>query len=156
MKVQHGFTLTELLVAMVVGITIILGAGQLFLSTFHTFKQVDALGRQQEALVYTATTVADKLRRRGAVDDSGEALFRLQCVALETVCRCTVQNMQASQPLVSFNKPGKGHCDRSEALGTPENHSGSANVVVLPLGPGGRDVRFYIAHRDRVLGQRNE
>lgn len=156
MNVQRGFTLTELLVAMAIGMVIILGAGQLFLSTFHTFRQVDALGRQQEALIYTATTVASTLRRSGSVDANEEPLFRLQCSYQEPVCRCTVQDMQAAQPLVSFNQPGDGPCAKSEALGTPENSSAGVSVVALPLGPGGRDVRFHVAHRNHVLRLHNE
>lgn len=141
---------------MAIGMTIILGAGQLFLSTFHTFRQVDALGRQQEALIYTATTVASTLRRSGSVDANGEPLFRLQCTTQASGCRCTVQDMQEAQPLVSFNQPGDGHCVKNTALGKPENGNVSVSVVALPLGPDGREVRLHVAHRNRVLELHND
>ncbi|WP_249977508.1 PilW family protein [Vreelandella olivaria] len=151
MDVQRGFTLTELLVALVISVTVILGAGQLFLSALITFRQVDALGRQQEALVYTSAMLADALRRRHAVNDSGESLFHLRCIRLETACRCTVQDMQAAQPLVSFDKPGSAVCERDEPLGRVDG-SGGISVVSLPLGPQGREVSFYVTHRGSVLG----
>ncbi|WP_399498923.1 PilW family protein [Streptomyces sp. P17] len=49
---QSGFTLVELMVAMAIGTLITLGAGQLFLTTFQTFKKVDELSRKQESLVF--------------------------------------------------------------------------------------------------------
>lgn len=154
MDEQRGFTLTELLVALVVGMVVILGAGQLFLSTFQTFRQVDALGRHQEALVYAATTVTDTIRQQGAVDSSGVPLFRLQCVALDDSCRCTVQDVQEAQPLVTFDYIASGAaisvgCERDEALGAPA--SDGVSVVSLPLGRQGGNIDFYVTHRASVL-----
>ena len=53
---QKGFTLVELMVAMTIGTVIILGAGQLFLTTFQTFRTVDALSRKQESLILLEST----------------------------------------------------------------------------------------------------
>ena len=44
MKRNNGFSLVELMVALVVGLIIILGAGQLFLTVFQTSRQVETLG----------------------------------------------------------------------------------------------------------------
>lgn len=54
-KLQQGFSLVELMVAMAIGTVIILGAGQLFLITFQTFKTVDELSRKQESLIFRQT-----------------------------------------------------------------------------------------------------
>ena len=43
---QSGFTLVELMVAMAIGTVIILGAGQLFLTTFQTFDKVRDLSNE--------------------------------------------------------------------------------------------------------------
>ncbi|MWJ29035.1 prepilin-type N-terminal cleavage/methylation domain-containing protein [Halomonas sediminis] len=60
---QKGFTLVELMVAMVIGTIIVLGAGQLFLTTFQTFRQVDELSRKQETLIFAANTLVRSIRR---------------------------------------------------------------------------------------------
>ncbi|MDP3535341.1 MAG: prepilin-type N-terminal cleavage/methylation domain-containing protein [Halomonas sp.] len=60
---QKGFTLVEVLVAMVIGLVVILGSGQLFLATLSTFRQVDELGRKQDAVVFAAHTLAASYRR---------------------------------------------------------------------------------------------
>ncbi|WP_434983296.1 PilW family protein [Vreelandella zhaodongensis] len=149
MDVQRGFTLTELLVALVVGMVVILGAGQLFLSTFHTFRQVDTLGRHQETLLYATTTVTDTIRKQGATDASGAPLFRLQCVVIDSGCRCTVQDMQAAQPLATFDYSAGAGCERDEPLGAPATNG--VSVVSLPLGRQGGDVDFHVTHRAAVL-----
>ncbi|AVI61546.1 PilW family protein [Halomonas sp. GFAJ-1] len=151
MDVQRGFTLTELLVAMVISSVVILGAGQLCLSTFHVFRQIDTLGRQQEALIYTAATIADTLRSHHAIENDEEALFRLQCDTVEPLCRCTVQDMQAAEPLVTFVKLGGGQCERTQSLGIAEPSNSVMSVVTLPLGPEGRDIYFHITHRNSIL-----
>lgn len=149
MDVQRGFTLTELLVAMAIGMVVILGAGQLFLSTFHTFKQVDQLGRNQEALLYAATSITDTLRRHGATDSNGAPFFRLQCVVIESGCRCTVQDMQEAQPLVTFDYDAGASCERDEPLGAPATNG--VSVVSLPLGRQGANIDFHVTHREAVL-----
>ncbi|WP_447554093.1 PilW family protein [Vreelandella sp. EE22] len=146
---QRGFTLTELLVALALGSLLVIGAGQLLLSSFRTFDQVDRLGRQQEALVYTATTLASRLRRQGAFDDQGEALFHLSCNGYPGECRCTVQDMAVAQPLVSFDKRGEGACFRDEPLG--ETSREGTLRVSLPLGPKGREVAFHVTPRQDAL-----
>lgn len=60
---QRGFTLVEVMVAMAIGTVIILGAGQLFLTTFQTFRAVDAVSRKQEALVFAVNTLTQAARK---------------------------------------------------------------------------------------------
>lgn len=60
---QSGFTLVELMVAMAIGTVIILGAGQLFLTTFQTFKKVDELSRKQETVVFATTSLVSAYRK---------------------------------------------------------------------------------------------
>ena len=62
---QKGFTLVELMVAMAIGTVIILGAGQLFLTTFQTFRTVDELSRKQENLIFIAQRVSSEIRQNG-------------------------------------------------------------------------------------------
>ncbi|MBZ5488707.1 prepilin-type N-terminal cleavage/methylation domain-containing protein [Halomonas aquamarina] len=57
-----GFTLVEMMVALVIGSVIILGAGQLVLSLFTTFERVETLSRQQEALIFATQALTRDIR----------------------------------------------------------------------------------------------
>lgn len=60
---QKGFTLVELMVAMTIGTLVILGAGQLFITTMNTFQEVKEISRKQETVVFAAHTMANAYRR---------------------------------------------------------------------------------------------
>ncbi|MDC6673895.1 prepilin-type N-terminal cleavage/methylation domain-containing protein, partial [Leclercia adecarboxylata] len=62
---QTGFTLVELMVAMAIGSIIILGAGQLFLSSFQTFRTVNELSRKQETVIFAANSLVNAYRSGG-------------------------------------------------------------------------------------------
>ncbi|WP_445003562.1 PilW family protein [Halomonas mongoliensis] len=63
MKRSRGFSLVELMVAMVIGLIIILGAGQLFLTVFQTNRQVEALSEKQAAVNFAVETLLRDIRR---------------------------------------------------------------------------------------------
>ncbi|WP_277950336.1 prepilin-type N-terminal cleavage/methylation domain-containing protein [Halomonas sp. YLGW01] len=60
---QSGFSLVELMIAMVIGLIIVLGAGQLFLVGVQNFRQVELLGNKQAALTFSAEMVVRDIRR---------------------------------------------------------------------------------------------
>lgn len=151
MERQNGFTLTEMMVAMVMGVIIVIGAGQLFLSTLHTFRQTESLGRQQEALIFSVTHITSTLQRRGAYDDAGEPYYRLQCVPSASECRCTLQDMSRAQPLVNFQAAEGASCPRDEPVGIAVDQAPAVYQVALPLGPGGQAVTFHVAHREALF-----
>ncbi|QTP60504.1 prepilin-type N-terminal cleavage/methylation domain-containing protein [Billgrantia antri] len=68
---QSGFTLVELMVAMVIGLIIVLGAGQLFLMGFQTFRQTELLGNKQAALTFATETLIRDIRRANVDPVSG-------------------------------------------------------------------------------------
>lgn len=68
---QAGVSLVELLVALVIGLIIILGAGQLFLTGFVNFKQVELLGEKQSALLYGSEVLLRDVRR-AKVESTGD------------------------------------------------------------------------------------
>lgn len=73
-----GFSLVELMVAMVVGLIIILGAGQLFLTVFQSGRQVEALGERQAALNFAAEVLLRDARRSfWAASEWDEGTLRL-------------------------------------------------------------------------------
>lgn len=63
MKRNSGFSLVELMVAMVIGLIIILGAGQLFLTVFQTNRQVEMLSEKQAAVNFAVETLLRDIRR---------------------------------------------------------------------------------------------
>lgn len=73
-----GFSLVELMVAMVIGLVIILGAGQLFLTGLQSGRQVEALGEKQAALNFATEVLLRDIRRAfwAASEWDGEA-FRI-------------------------------------------------------------------------------
>lgn len=68
MKIRDsGFSLVELMVALLIGLLIILGAGQLFLLSIKNFKQVELLSNKQAALTFVADMVLRDVRRASEV-----------------------------------------------------------------------------------------
>ncbi len=149
---QQGFTLVELMVAMAIGTVIILGAGQLFLTTFQTFQTVDKVSRKQENLIFIAQRVTGEIRQHGP------GRYSLRCEPDQDRCNCTVADQDESgQPLVSFFKDItdddlSAHCAEEEhVLG--ERVPGDAPLyrVALPLENNGEPIVFHVTHRDEVL-----
>jgi prepilin-type N-terminal cleavage/methylation domain-containing protein len=76
MKRNSGFSLVELMVAMVIGLIIILGAGQLFLTVFQTNRQVETLSEKQAAVNFAVETLLRDIRRAnpGSIDFDNNSL----------------------------------------------------------------------------------
>lgn len=74
MKRNGGFSLIELMVALVVGLIIILGAGQLFLTVFQTNRQVETLSEKQAAVNFAVESLLRDIRRASAISPGGQSL----------------------------------------------------------------------------------
>src|SRR5690554_845245 len=74
MRRSGGFSLIELMVAMVIGLIIILGAGQLFLTVFQTNRQVERLGEKQAAVNFAVESLLRDIRRASDVAVDGSSL----------------------------------------------------------------------------------
>lgn len=106
---QKGFTLVELMVAMAIGTVIILGAGQLFLTTFQTFKTVDVLSRKQESLIFAVSTLLEE-GRKGNI---GNYTIRRDERSSNSGTRyyCVLQDVAQNQPIVDLAQiDGAGDC----------------------------------------------
>src|SRR5690554_2311321 len=77
MKRNDGFSLVELMVAMVIGLLIILGAGQLFLTVFQTNRQVEVLSEKQAAINFLTEELIREVRR-GEFDPGSYQLVRIE------------------------------------------------------------------------------
>lgn len=148
---QQGFTLVELMVALAIGAVIILGAGQLFLTTFQTFQNVDKVSRKQENLIFIAQRLTSEIRQ------SGPGRYTLRCERKQDTCNCTVADMEENgQPLVSFlkdipvnNLPSQ--CNEDEhVLGELVPGDAMLYRVELPLENNGEAIVFHVMERQGV------
>lgn len=89
MRRSGGFSLVELMVAMVIGLIIILGAGQLFLTVFQTSRQVETLSEKQAAVNFAVETLLRDIRRADPsdMDWNGERL-RMEVVNRGDTASC--------------------------------------------------------------------
>ena len=126
---QCGFTLVELMVAMAIGTVIILGAGQLFLTTFQTFQNVDKVSRKQEALVFAVSALTEKGRQgefehyaiTGDQRSSGGATHHY----------CVLQDQTANQPIVDLAQvDDEADCPTLSKA----NSDGVSHTFTLPVG----------------------
>ncbi|MGP9550731.1 MULTISPECIES: PilW family protein [unclassified Halomonas] len=126
---QKGFTLVELMVAMAIGTVIILGAGQLFLTSFQTFQAVDKVSRKQEALIFAVNTLTAAGRKGNVGDyaivsdgrrsDSGTDYY------------CVLQDKVQNQPVLDLAQvDDEADCPTlSESNGDDVSH-----LITLPIG----------------------
>lgn len=61
-RFEQGFSLVELMVALVIGLLIMLGATQLFIVGKQTFSQAEKLGSRQETLRYLVDVISQDIR----------------------------------------------------------------------------------------------
>lgn len=147
---QTGFTLIELMVALLVGSIVVLGAGYLFLTTLQTFQTADELSRKQEAVIFAAHTLSESIRRGGANYD-------LTCLlGSSDECECTLRDTSEenkNQPLVTFDRPlgSTEPSDEDCALENPPDFSQDVVTIPLPLEKNGESIKFQVAKREPVL-----
>lgn len=126
---QGGFTLVELMVAMAIGTVIVLGAGQLFLTTFQTFQTVDKVSRKQETLVFAVRTLTEA----GREGDIGNYAIVSNERNSDSGARyyCVLQDEVQNQPIVDL-----AQVDDATACPTLSESSGDgvSHIVTLPIG----------------------
>ncbi len=141
---SEGFTLVEVMVAMVIGTVIILGAGQLVLSTFTTFERVDTLSRQQEALIFASQALTEDIRR-------GQAHRYEVSDSLASDATCTLR--RDSQPLIEGLYKGQRECSaltlwEKNAHGIPGLYR-----ITLEFEQDRRRFTWHVMQRDQVVSQ---
>lgn len=150
---QAGFTLIELMVALLVGSIVVLGAGYLFLTTLQTFQTVNELSRKQETVIFAAHTLSAGIRQA----EKDEVPYKLECEVnkdKDDQCECTLQDTDKKQPLVTFPRPLES-AEPSDADCTVEDIDFAEDVVSisLPLEKNGEAITFRIAKRAPILKQ---
>ncbi|MBB3231872.1 PilW family protein [Halomonas stenophila] len=69
-KRESGFSLVELMIALVIGLLIVLGAGQLFLTSKQSYNQMEALAERQEALRAITDLISLDIRTSSDITDN--------------------------------------------------------------------------------------
>ncbi|HDZ49467.1 hypothetical protein LCGC14_0265460 [marine sediment metagenome] len=126
---QDGFTLVELMVAMAIGTVIILGAGQLFLTTFQTFQNVDKISRKQESLIFAVSTLVEE-GRKGNI---GNYAIRSDERSSNSGTRyyCVLQDIAQNQPIVDLAQvDGAGDCP----VLTVANNNDALSTLTMTVG----------------------
>ncbi|MFY0992109.1 PilW family protein [Halomonas sp. C05BenzN] len=67
---QAGFTLVELMVALVIGLIVILGAGQVFLMGLQSFRHAESLSERQQTVRFLFDIISLDTRTASAVQSS--------------------------------------------------------------------------------------
>lgn len=175
---QRGFTLVELMVALLIGLIVTLGASQLFITSKRSFDQVEELAQRQETLRFLVDTLSLDIRTAkrdgitiGGDDDiltllysdsrendpycpAGEKLTRVEytfdaeTASIKVGYTCSNEPPVDPQPLVS------GVAGINFSTG-----GGGLNYVdvllrFLPLGnepANDREVTFRVANRNSVI-----
>lgn len=158
---QQGFGLVELMVALVIGLIIILGAGQLFLTVFQTNRQVETLSEKQAAVNFAVDSLLRDIRRADDVDwDSGNLTLTVSNRGDIAIGSCAVgvemtkvyrlsdaavsdrvgralevgQNCSLTAPTDNFQEIVTAFNDDDNAFGaTPSGTSGAVWVITLEL-----------------------
>ncbi|GEN26730.1 hypothetical protein HVA01_03760 [Halovibrio variabilis] len=153
---QYGFTLVELMVAMVIGTVIILGAGQLFLTTFQTFQTVDKISRKQESLIFVVSTLTEAGRK----GDIGNYAIVPDARSSDSRTRyyCVLQDEVENQPLVDLAQVDDEKA--CPALFESKGDTVVSRLITLPIGDCREDVSetcdritFTISERNKVITQ---
>ena len=91
---QQGFTLIELMVAMLIGLIVVAAAGGIFLSNSHVFRTSESVGRIQENIRASFEILSRDIREASATPcgdaqnmQGGGALSRLLRRAACRACR---------------------------------------------------------------------
>lgn len=148
---QRGFTLVELMVAMVIGTIIILGAGQLFLTTFQTFQNVDKISRKQEALIFAVSTLGEA-GRKGGVEGSYKTVADERSSGSGSDYYCVLQDMDQNQPVVDLAQVDS----LSDCPPLLASESDGAQTLTLLIGDCRQDVQGSCDEITFTVTDRNE
>ncbi|MEC9484079.1 MAG: prepilin-type N-terminal cleavage/methylation domain-containing protein [Halomonas sp.] len=176
LRFQKGFSLVELMVAMAVGIIIVLGASQLFLTSKNIYERNAGLAERQERLRFLSDVLSRDIRMADsaglivnadkdvlAIEYSGsrksdpycapgeeltQAEYSLDAMTINVAYACNDEPLNAPQPLVNG----------VEALHFPKGGNGASFVDVLLRFPAlekeleaSREVQFRVANRAAII-----
>jgi prepilin-type N-terminal cleavage/methylation domain-containing protein len=126
-----GFSMVELMIAMVITLILLAGIGQIFLSSKKSFTIQDSLGRQQENGRYVVNALAQDLRRSGYLGGSLAITEIAGSLALSTGAdTCTGANwaLFMQTPVVGLDGTAAGYdC-------IPNYLAGSGDIIAVRYG----------------------
>jgi len=78
---HSGFSLPELMIAMLIGLFLLAGVVQIFNANKQSFRLIETSSRQQETLRFSTKLMADQLRRVGYLGSNSTRLARITVLA---------------------------------------------------------------------------
>ncbi|WP_458525944.1 PilW family protein [Onishia taeanensis] len=141
---QSGFSLVELMVAMVIGLVLILGAGQLFLNGFQSFRQVETLGDKQAALTFVSDVLVREIRR-GEFDPN-----RYELQEAPDGNSCTLFDSVDDQPIVDGFSDDDG-CSGDFSVTENADSVDGLYRVSLSLEGEASPLEFYAMDREAAM-----
>lgn len=82
-RMSKGFSLVELMIALVIGLIIVLGAGQLVIMGVQSFREMDELARRQEAIRYMADVISEDIRSAFNRNSQNESIVAAEQQAVQ-------------------------------------------------------------------------
>lgn len=73
-----GFSLVELMIALLIGLVITLGAGQLFSTGLKSFEKVEELADKQAALMFAADVLIRDIRRADKLEGTDKSISSME------------------------------------------------------------------------------
>jgi type IV pilus assembly protein PilW len=152
-----GFSMVELMVAMVITLILLAGIGQIFLASKKSFTIQDSLGRQQENGRYVVDTLAQDLRRVGYLGgalDIEEAAGSLAVATGVDTCSGTAWARLLDTPVIGLNGTAAGYnCITNYLAGSGDIIAvryaapwelGSISDPLITDPPAAKDNRIYL------------
>ncbi|MEQ6889687.1 prepilin-type N-terminal cleavage/methylation domain-containing protein [Halomonas sp. CS7] len=102
---ESGFTLVELMVALVLGLLVVLGATQVFLASKQSFNRMDEQASRQESLRFFADVVSLDIRSSAAnkIDDTGDKVLVLEYTKRTKDPYCSSSTSDLVSVIYSYN-----------------------------------------------------
>jgi len=128
LKRCSGFSMVELMVAMVITLILLAGIGQIFLASKKSFTIQDSLGRLQENGRYVVDTLAQDVRRAGYLGGAlsiEEAAGSLPIATGVDTCSGTAWARLLDTPIIGLNGSATGYnC-------IPNYLAGSGDIIAI-------------------------
>ncbi|TFH87052.1 prepilin-type N-terminal cleavage/methylation domain-containing protein [Billgrantia azerbaijanica] len=151
---SQGFSLVELMVAMLIGLVITLGAGQLFLTGFQNFQKIEGLSDKQAAFTFAADVLVKDIRRAD-LDVTCSAVSAQLSLSVDGECHYYQLYDSGSAISLRLNVDGEGwqpvvNGFRSAAQFQSDNGEGLFTITFRLTGED-QDIVFYAMNRTEAV-----
>ncbi|MCH1929739.1 prepilin-type N-terminal cleavage/methylation domain-containing protein [Shewanella sp. A25] len=161
---QAGFTLIELMVSLTLGLVVMLGASQIFISVNKAYSETERFAQLQGDLSLISDMLSADVREASAVsivnDANGNSILTLTLASGEIVYDLTSGSLNRTQAGVTETMTEQGASFTSECIASDLSASCTSPIMLkLAVGLNSKDgakthvhlVEFNVAIRNNVL-----